>query len=349
MARPNKPWYWEARGVWCVKIDGRRHVLARGPEGKREAAQVYHRLMADRDRPRPAPVAVGEAPTVRLVMARFLADCRARAGRGELAEVTFRSYRDRLKTAGPVLGDLRADEIRPKDVHAWLDGLEGIGSTRRHDLVAALKTAMSWARGQGWLAVDPIEKMKKPARKIRREEIPTAAQVKQLLDAIIRHELRILVEFLLATGCRPGEAARLEARHFDLRRGVVTMPGKTTRKTGMPRSIVLPPAWWPRIGALAQLRPTGPLFLNSEGQPWTSNAIGLAIRRARHRAGLGKESVAYALRHRVLTDLLEQGTPLTVVAAIGGHKSATTTARIYAHVDQAVELMRSELAKMDAG
>jgi hypothetical protein len=25
------------------------------------------------------------------------------------------------------------------------------------------------------------------------------------------------------------------------------------------------------------------------------------------------------------------------------------TARIYAHVDQAVELMRSELAKMDAG
>ena len=30
MGRPNKMWYWEERGVFCVKIDGKRHNL--GPD-----------------------------------------------------------------------------------------------------------------------------------------------------------------------------------------------------------------------------------------------------------------------------------------------------------------------------
>ena len=41
MPRQNKPWYWKARGEWCVKINGVRHRL--GPD-EDKAIRKFHEL-----------------------------------------------------------------------------------------------------------------------------------------------------------------------------------------------------------------------------------------------------------------------------------------------------------------
>jgi hypothetical protein len=45
VARPAKPWFWEARECWYVNIDGKRVRLS--PD-KEKALRRFHELMATR-------------------------------------------------------------------------------------------------------------------------------------------------------------------------------------------------------------------------------------------------------------------------------------------------------------
>ena len=85
---------------------------------------------------------------------------------------------------------------------------------------------------------------------------------------------------------------RIEASHLDLANSRIVMPGKTTRKTRKPRIIYLTPAAAELLSALATLHPTGPLFLNLRGMPWTRNALALRFRRLRDKLGMGVEATA---------------------------------------------------------
>lgn len=48
---------------------------------------------------------------------------------------------------------------------------------------------------------------------------------------------------------------------------------------------------------LAREHPSGPLFLNMRGNPWTRNAIRFRFRNLRQRLDLPEELVAYTFRH----------------------------------------------------
>ena len=43
MARPPKPWHWKQRNVWCVYINGKKHILHPDEE---EAHRLFHAIMA---------------------------------------------------------------------------------------------------------------------------------------------------------------------------------------------------------------------------------------------------------------------------------------------------------------
>jgi integrase/recombinase XerC len=107
---------------------------------------------------------------------------------------------------------------------------------------------------------------------------------------------------------------------------------KTAKKTGKPRRIFLNDHAAEIAARLAGDRPDGPIFLNSRGEPWTHNAVGLAMRRLRARAGLGKETVAYGFRHLFVTALLKRGESMALVSKLAGHENIRTTEG-YAHLD----------------
>lgn len=75
------------------------------------------------------------------------------------------------------------------------------------------------------------------------------------------------------------------------------------------------------------------------------NAVRLAVKRARRKAGL-TGVVIYNLRHAWATRMIENGMPITTVAAIMGHRSLSTT-RGYLHPRPA--WLRRELERYHRG
>ena len=61
------------------------------------------------------------------------------------------------------------------------------------------------------------------------------------------------------------------------------------------------------------------LFLNSQGEPWTYNALRLRWYRLRNRLALDPRFTLYCLRHWFVTVALESGEGEAVVGELAGH------------------------------
>lgn len=81
--------------------------------------------------------------------------------------------------------------------------------------------------------------------------------------------------------------------------------------------------------------PTGPVFLNSQGRAWSSNAVRCCMRRLRRHFRNDKDPaeriVTYSLRHSIATIAVALGVRDRVLADLMGHASTRTTAR-YQHL-----------------
>jgi len=75
------------------------------------------------------------------------------------------------------------------------------------------------------------------------------------------------------------------------------MAGQTAERTGDQRRVYRTPPMVELCRGLAREHPSGPLFLNMRGNPWTRNAIRFRFRNLRQRLDLPEELVAYTFRH----------------------------------------------------
>lgn len=204
--------------------------------------------------------------------------------------------------------------------------------------MTALKAAFQWAEDEGYIDRSPIRRVRKP-RAGRRETVLTEEQRTLLLDEASDQEFRDLLTLLMETGARPQEVRTVEARHVDLKNGLWVFPpdeSKMGEKTQKPRIIYLTPTALELTLRLVERYPEGPLLRNSQGKPWTRNAIRCRFRRLRNRknGGFPKNLCAYVLRHSFATDALEKGIDPITLATLLGHQDPTMLSRVYQHVDQ---------------
>lgn len=348
--QPEGPRYRAERDAWVCKIDGSLVQFGKGGSKQDEAAakRAFRKFMVERDE----RIARGEdakgrgapAPTVGLILARFLTYMKSRRDRKDVAARTHSDYVGRLSDFPYRYGHLPADELTPDHVEEWLASKgDRWGNNRRGDAIAVLKTAFRWAVKRKLIAANPIaEGLDKPQRKLRRDRIPTREEIAKFLAAIDLPEFRPFAEFVGLTGCRPSEAARAEARHYDRERGVIRLPEhKTEKKTYRPRVIPLPAAAVPIVEAAAKGHPTGPIFRNSRGNPWERSAWRNRVKAAREKAGLDPEIVLYGFRHSWFTEGLKRTGDLAGMAAAGGHADPSTTARVYSFIHEDYSHLRS--------
>jgi integrase len=239
----------------------------------------------------------------------------------------------------PTVASLDGNSVSPKEVTKFLGEQTKWGVTTRCGAITAIKRAWKWAKDEGHLTLNPLEKLKKPRPK-RREEIPDDQEIDRFLAAA-KPEFRQLLDFLHATGCRPGEASMIERRHLDLVNREVRFrigEDKTSGKTGRPRVIHLNETATAILSSLLTTGVTGPLFRNSRGRPWNEHSISCAVRKIRERAGLDERVVAYALRHHWATDALARGVPLATVAEMMGN-SPEMVAKVYSHLSDKKALL----------
>ena len=103
--RQNKPWYWKARGEWCVKINGVRHRLW---PNKNKAIRKFDELMAQV----PETITPG---TVAEVIEAFMDWAEANRPK------SYQWYKRRIDKFYSQIRDLRTSDLKPYHIQRELD------------------------------------------------------------------------------------------------------------------------------------------------------------------------------------------------------------------------------------
>ncbi len=332
-----KPFYRRGRGAYVVQVGKTQKTLVRGPECPETEAlayKEYHRHMAALGREVPA----GD-PTVELAVDLFLDHAK-----GTVAPGTFEQYRIKLQDLIRYHGRVKVSTLRPKHVTGWIAQHQWSDATRR-GAITAIKVCLAWCAREGHVAENPVREMKRP--KAARRERTLTPEERARIRAAAGPELADYLDALTWAGCRPGEVRRLEARHLDFDAAYASLPGKTTAATGEPIEF---PLVGPMLGLcrrLAERHPSGPIFRNTRGKPWTQNAVRCAMKRLRDAVGL-EGVTAYTYRHSYATDSLERGVAIADLSTLMNHKDVRTTMG-YAHLRQRRAHLHRQAEKAQGG
>ena len=247
------------------------------------------------------------------------------------------------------IGPLPLTALTNADVAKWLNSLTGAAKTaaNKHGFLAGALNAALRARH---ISANPCD-----GNKLRRDEpaemvFLTPDEFAILLDAVT-DPWRPLVKFLVASGCRWGEASALRPADINLAEGTVSIrrawryvsgegyqlgPPKTRRSI---RTVDVLPS------VLAKLDLSGEWVFTNSGRGrrgdtgpvrahnFNPNVWVPALARAKE-AGLTKKPRVHDLRHTNASWLIQDGVPLTVVQHHLGHESIQTTSDRYGHLDR---------------
>ncbi|MBK0399010.1 site-specific integrase [Limibaculum sp. M0105] len=198
-------------------------------------------------------------------------------------------------------------------------------------LISILRVAfqMAWENGRTdndrcWRCLRRLPNVDRP-----RMLFLTRQECRVLLSRC-RPDLRRFVLGALYSGCRATELHRLRvadvARHGY---GIFVAPVKTYR----PRFVFLPDEGMLFFLSLCEGRPSHSLiFVRDDGRPWEPRHNRYLFKRAVRDAGLPAEFVFHGLRHTYASQLVQAGTPLSIVAEQLGHASTSTVSNTYGHL-----------------
>lgn len=261
---------------------------------------------------------------------------------------TTAKYRAYVKNdIGPVLGNLPLATLTREDVARWVnsmmeadeDGQKPAAKTvaNKHGFLAG---AMNAAVAAGHIVTSPCTGIRMPRDEPREMVFLSREQYAALREAVTE-PWRPLVEFLVASGARWGEAAALQPGDVDREEGTVRIVrswkhGDGGYRLGAPktrksrRTINVP------ASVLDKLDYTGEwLFQNRAGGPVRAHGFTRRVwAPAVKRAGLDPAPRIHDLRHTCASWMIAAGVPLPVIQQHLGHESIQTTVGVYGHLDR---------------
>ena len=181
--------------------------------------------------------------------------------------------------------DLLTKELKPIHVQQWIDGYGHLSSGSKRNHARAIVRCMAWAEEQGIIDRSPIARFKKPKGGVRQTVI-APEEYAAILDLIPSEPFRDLVAFAWETGARATECLAIEKRHVDLPAHRIVFPVEEEKMQRMPRIIYLTDAAEQIVRRLVLRHPEGPIFRNTNGLAWNTEAVNCAFVALRIRIGL---------------------------------------------------------------
>ncbi|KUI17414.1 integrase [Mycolicibacterium acapulense] len=262
-----------------------------------------------------------------------------------LAKSSLADYRSYAKNdINPVLGPIPLTALSADDIALWMQGMAAKGASgktiaNKHGF---LSSALNRAVKMGRIPSNPAIGQRLPVTERADMVCLSRDQFGRLLSCVTE-PWRPLVEFLVASGCRWGEATALRPSDVDRVAGTVriTRAWKRTYATGgyelgppktkrSLRTINVPQTVLEKLDYSGDL-----LFTNRAGRAVRGNGFHERVwRPAVEKAELCPPPRIHDLRHTCASWMVLAGVPLPVVQAHLGHESITTTVNLYSHVDR---------------
>jgi integrase len=363
--------YFESRQGYYTQYRRRQRLLAKGPKDEpdgptyRAAVKKFSEIIhvADADQ-------AGDENLVITVVDRYAVHLHNQ-GRERTLEILRRC----CDSAVQDFGHLKYKDLKVLHIQEWLDkmGLERgrsrgnrlrkWGHTMKRLAVEKLQAAFSWGVQQGMITRNIIDGPAKQALGIRRKgasrgrDYVLQSGEHGKLVGVAKPYFAELLEFLHGTGCRPGEAYHATAKNYDRGKAAIVnrhdaeppdYVHKTARRTGKDRVIYLTDELRAMVERLCAKNPTGSLFRNRDGRPWTNSSVYLMLKRLRMKLKLtdGK-MIAYSYRHTFATDWLLDGGSIKVLADLMGN-SVAMIEKHYGHLEVDPGRMRQLLTAFSA-
>lgn len=268
-----KPFFKKSRGVWYVEIN--RKQINLGPD-RAKAFRVYHELMVQPREQKVSPESLAA-----------IVDAFLEWTHKHRAPDTYEWYRYRLERFVRMYPDLRASQLRPFHVETWADRYP-LSVTSRRNYLRSVKRCMKWAAKQGYIDKNPVAFMEIPGAE-HKEVIVSPAGFGELLRFVRNQAFADLISVTWETGCRPQESLRVEARHVDLANQRWVFHKSEAKTKRITRIVYLTDTALAVTRRLMFANPTGRLFRNSNGRPWTTDAANCAFQMMQIR--MGKEEM----------------------------------------------------------
>lgn len=320
-----KPFYMKKCRAWYVWHNGKQERLGTTEE---EAYDKWESLKAE-------PVS-GSVAVVRLLDA-FLDWTQSRR-----AAETYNWYRTQLTSFSKHIGpSLTVCSLKPHHVTKWVQKEHARQSDNTiRGAIRAVQRAFNWAVREGHIRENPVRNVEKPAQK-RRETYIEPKQWEEMLSLATDDPERDLLGFMRETGCRVQEIRKIEKRHLS---GRMVMFPPSEGKKKRPRVIYLTEAAYVIVQRLAEKYPTGPIFRNRKGEPWTRNAIRCRFRKFKKKLGI-PDLCGTVIRHVYTTEALQNGVNPVALAELLGHRDVTTLSRNYAHLFRNADFLLNQAEK----
>ena len=367
MARPAKPWWREQTGWWMVKVNGRQTKLVHGPkdEGHRLLAEEKFAELRKLSRISPTAVASRTADVIEA----FLIHSRLNH-----ASDTHRGHKYYCQLFAEYCGQVLARELKPHHITAWVNAMQSedrvLASRREKDrfrselpageggkaggnprqwgptsVYNARKTAFtvfSWAAREKLLPDNPLAGMPRPKPKPRQRAITDDEF--QNLYGNAGGALQDVLTALYHTGARPKEVRDLVWDHVRADRWVLP-EHKTANKTGKSRVVFLNEQM---RAMMERLKGNGHthVFLNTEGEPWTTSALRQQVWRIKKKLGLADDLCAYLCRHGFGTRAILSGVDASTVAELMGHNSLEMVSKVYVHLADQHQHLKAAVDKI---
>ena len=192
---------------------------------------------------------------------------------------TYEGYLYRLQRFVDRYPELTIEELRPFHVQEWADAHD-ISVTTRRNYMRSVKTCLRWCCKQGYIQKSPLEHMDIPAAD-RKDVYVSPEEFQRILEHVKDPNLRDLFVTTYEIGCRPQESLRVERRHVELEHQRWVFPSSESKGKSTPRIVYLTDKVMEITRRLMLQHPTGPLFRNSRGNPWTADTVNSAVDRIR--------------------------------------------------------------------
>lgn len=244
------------------------------------------------------------------------------------------------KWAGTAVRDLRSPAVGE-----WLAGLKttrgknprAISASYEHKILLVLKSLCNLAVNDGVVPRSPLEGMKSRAQPPSSRRYLNVLQADALLAEIAPNDL--MVEIMLHTGVRRGEAAGFKVADLNIRRGRLRVERDIDdsgeddpTKSGRHRDVPVSGELLDRLVEVAKTKKPGDyLMTDIKGLPWTKHTWRYVWDKARYVTGY-HDLDSHELRHTAVSWAIHAGANIKTIQRMVGHASAAMTLDVYGHL-----------------
>jgi integrase len=306
-----KPFFKSTRNTWYVQVGPSQFSLGRHPEGApppkkrgtewdapREILDIYHAKMTELQQvDTSSPI---KAPSVATVLDQFAGWLKGRVAEGSKAPKTLSWYAKYLtsfleflrteESGHAEVPSLSTEDLQPTHIYRWVDSHADWKSGKRGAMVA-VQRALNWAAKAGLLKAlggrSPLAGLEKPPQG-RRDQLVSPEEYADILSWVKDRSFTDLLEASWDTGARPHELFTIEARFVDLANGRWIFPVRESKGKKIQRVVYLTDRVLAITMRLMAENPVGPLFRNSEGNPWCVSSVKCRFQHFRDQVGRRK-------------------------------------------------------------